>query len=105
LLHGAFAPDATCRTVQSLQADLEQTHVAVFQLSYQTTGILKVIPRLHAGYWQHSHAYALGFGLAERSRVAHILPITPTLATLFAPTVERAQIASKTTDLVARWGT
>jgi hypothetical protein len=91
--------------VQSLQADLEQTHVAVFQLSCETTGILKVIPRLHNGYWQPSHGYALGFGLAERSRVARILLIMPTRATLFAPTFERAQIASKTTDLVARWET
>jgi hypothetical protein len=74
----------------SLQADLEQTHVAVFQLSCETTGILKVIPRLHAAYWQHSHAYASGFGPR---------------ATLFAPTIEHAQIASKTTDLVARWET
>jgi 2,3-dihydroxybenzoate-AMP ligase len=61
--------------VQTIQADLDPTDVAVFQLSGGTTDVPKVIPRRHAEYWYNSHAYALGFGLTEHSRVAHILPI------------------------------
>lgn len=67
--------DVAREIVQAIQDDLDPTDVAVFQLSGGTTDIPKVIPRRHAEYWYNSHAYALGFGLTERSRVAHILPI------------------------------
>jgi 2,3-dihydroxybenzoate-AMP ligase len=71
----AVGLDAARAIVQAIQDDLDPTDVPVFQLSGGTTDMPKVIPRRHAEYWYNSRAYALGFGLTERSRVAHILPI------------------------------
>ncbi|MFI9388449.1 (2,3-dihydroxybenzoyl)adenylate synthase [Kutzneria sp. NPDC052558] len=68
-------PLSARETVRAIQADLDPTDVAVFQLSGGTTDVPKVIPRRHAEYWYNSLAYARGFGLTEHSRVAHILPI------------------------------
>jgi 2,3-dihydroxybenzoate-AMP ligase len=68
-------PESAREVVQAIQDDLDPTDVAVFQLSGGTTDIPKVIPRRHAEYWYNSHAYALGLGLSESSRVAHILPV------------------------------
>jgi 2,3-dihydroxybenzoate-AMP ligase len=61
--------------VRSIQADLDPTDLAVFQLSGGTTDIPKVIPRRHAEYWYNSHAYAQRFGVCEHSRVGHIMPV------------------------------
>ena len=69
------APESARTVVQAIQADLDPTDLAVFQLSGGTTDVPKLIPRRHAEYWYNSHAYALGLGLTEQSRVAHILPI------------------------------
>ena len=74
-LEADVEPERAREIVQAIQDDLDPTDVAVFQLSGGTTDIPKVIPRRHAEYWYNSHAYALGFGLSGRSRVAHILPV------------------------------
>jgi len=68
-------PVTAHETVRAIQDDLDPTDVAVFQLSGGTTDVPKVIPRRHAEYWYNARAYAEGFGLTERGRVAHILPI------------------------------
>ena len=49
--------------------------MAVFQLSGGTTGVPKVIPRLHAEYWYNAAAYARSWGWTPDTRVAHLIPI------------------------------
>jgi 2,3-dihydroxybenzoate-AMP ligase len=63
------------RHVDDLQAGLDIDGVVVFQLSGGTTGVPKVIPRLHAEYWYNAVAYAERLGWDETSRVAHLIPI------------------------------
>jgi 2,3-dihydroxybenzoate-AMP ligase len=67
---------ATARaTVENVQARLDPDDVAVFQLSGGTTGVPKVIPRLHAEYWYNARAYAQSWGWGPATRVAHLIPI------------------------------
>jgi non-ribosomal peptide synthetase component E (peptide arylation enzyme) len=47
----------------------------VFQLSGGTTGVPKVIPRLHAEYWYNAAAYARSWGWSPDTRVAHLIPV------------------------------
>ena len=49
--------------------------MAVFQLSGGTTGVPKVIPRLHAEYWYNAAAYARSWGWSPDTRVAHLIPV------------------------------
>ena len=51
------------KVVDSIQAQIDPDEVAVFQLSGGTTGVPKIIPRLHAEYWYNARAYAAGIGL------------------------------------------
>ncbi|MEA5362578.1 AMP-binding protein [Amycolatopsis sp., V23-08] len=66
---------AARKTVEEIQAGIGPDEVAVFQLSGGTTGVPKVIPRLHAEYWYNSLAYARSWGWDAETRVAHLIPI------------------------------
>jgi len=61
--------------VDAIQQSLRPVDVAVFQLSGGTTGIPKVIPRLHAEYWFNASEYARRLGWTETARVAYIGPV------------------------------
>ena len=54
---------------------IDPDDVAVFQLSGGTTGVPKVIPRLHAEYWYNAAEYARSWGWTPDTRVAHLIPI------------------------------
>lgn len=74
LEHGVD-PAVARRTVDAIQADLDPDGIAVFQLSGGTTGVPKVIPRLHAEYWYNAAEYARSWGWTPQTRVAHLIPI------------------------------
>ncbi|KXP06613.1 (2,3-dihydroxybenzoyl)adenylate synthase [Tsukamurella pseudospumae] len=61
--------------VESIEAGIAPEDVAVFQLSGGTTGVPKVIPRIHAEYWNNGRYYAGTFGWTEESRIAHLIPV------------------------------
>jgi 2,3-dihydroxybenzoate-AMP ligase len=69
------APDIARKVVDDIQAGIDADDVAVFQLSGGTTGVPKVIPRLHAEYWYNAHAYARAWGWDETTRNGHLIPI------------------------------
>jgi non-ribosomal peptide synthetase component E (peptide arylation enzyme) len=68
-------PRAARRVVEDIQRGIDPDDVAVFQLSGGTTGVPKVIPRLHAEYWYNAAAYARSWGWSPDSRVAHLIPV------------------------------
>lgn len=68
-------PVQACRLVDEVQAAIDPDDVAVFQLSGGTTGVPKVIPRLHAEYWYNARAYAQSWGWDSTCRVAFLGPI------------------------------
>jgi 2,3-dihydroxybenzoate-AMP ligase len=68
-------PRAARTIVEDIQRGLDPDDVAVFQLSGGTTGVPKVIPRLHAEYWYNAAAYARSWGWSPDSRVAHLIPV------------------------------
>ncbi len=73
---GAGVDPADARAaVERIQAGLDPDGVAAFQLSGGTTGVPKVIPRLHAEYWYNASAYARSWGWGPDTRVAHLIPI------------------------------
>jgi len=74
-LGAGLDPAAARATVESIQAVLDPEDVAVFQLSGGTTGVPKVIPRLHAEYWNSALCYARRLGRDEQSRTAHLGPL------------------------------
>jgi len=49
--------------------------IAMMQLSGGTTGLPKVIPRLHAEYWYNGAATQERWGLEPGDRVGHLMPI------------------------------
>lgn len=61
--------------VDGVQSGIDPDQVAVFQLSGGTTGVPKVIPRLHAEYWYNAAAYARAWHWDHTSRVAHLIPL------------------------------
>ncbi|OUC78092.1 AMP-binding protein [Gordonia lacunae] len=61
--------------VDSIQSTIDFTDVAVLQISGGTTGIPKVIPRLHAEYWYNAQSYADAFGFTEQTRNGHGSPV------------------------------
>ncbi|MEK6439023.1 (2,3-dihydroxybenzoyl)adenylate synthase [Pseudonocardia sp. T1-2H] len=61
--------------VEKIQRDIDPDAVAVYQLSGGTTGVPKVIPRLHAEYWYNAAEYARSWGWTCETRVAHLIPI------------------------------
>ena len=68
-------PQAARAAVEEIQRGLDPDDVAVFQLSGGTTGVPKVIPRLHAEYWYNAAAYARSWGWSPDTRVAHLIPV------------------------------
>lgn len=58
--------------------------VAVFQLSGGTTGVPKVIPRLHAEYWYNARAYAERLEWDGTTRVVHMGPLMHNVAIVCA---------------------
>jgi non-ribosomal peptide synthetase component E (peptide arylation enzyme)/AcrR family transcriptional regulator len=68
-------PRAARATVEDIQRGIDPDDVAVFQLSGGTTGVPKVIPRLHAEYWYNAAAYARSWGWTPDTRVAHLIPV------------------------------
>lgn len=69
-------PDEARRVVEEIENGIDPLDVAVFQLSGGTTGVPKVIPRLHAEYWDNGRLYAERLGWTPESRVAHLIPLT-----------------------------
>ncbi|TNC29196.1 (2,3-dihydroxybenzoyl)adenylate synthase [Amycolatopsis alkalitolerans] len=61
--------------VEAVEQATDPLDVAVFQLSGGTTGVPKVIPRIHAEYWNNALFYARHLGWDEHSRVAHLIPL------------------------------
>jgi 2,3-dihydroxybenzoate-AMP ligase len=74
-LGAGMDPQTARKTVEEIQRGIEPDDVAVFQLSGGTTGVPKVIPRLHAEYWYNAAAYARSWGWSPDTRVAHLIPI------------------------------
>jgi non-ribosomal peptide synthetase component E (peptide arylation enzyme) len=73
---GADVDAVTARkVVAEIQQGIDADDVAVFQLSGGTTGVPKVIPRLHAEYWYNAAEYARSWGWTPDTRVAHLIPI------------------------------
>jgi 2,3-dihydroxybenzoate-AMP ligase len=68
-------PGTARKTVAEIQHGIDPEDVAVFQLSGGTTGVPKVIPRLHAEYWYNAAEYARSWGWTSATRVAHLIPI------------------------------
>lgn len=68
-------PGEARAVVERIEAATDPLDVVVFQLSGGTTGVPKVIPRIHAEYWNNGLLYARHLGWDERSRVAHLIPI------------------------------
>lgn len=67
--------DAARAVVEGIEAETDPLDVAVFQLSGGTTGVPKVIPRVHTEYWNNGLIYAQRLRWDEHSRVAHLIPI------------------------------
>ncbi|VFA88778.1 Triostin synthetase I [Gordonia paraffinivorans] len=61
--------------VEATEAEADPEDIAVFQLSGGTTGVPKLIPRIHAEYWNNGLFYANSFGWDEQTRVAHMIPV------------------------------
>jgi 2,3-dihydroxybenzoate-AMP ligase len=68
-------PAVARKVVDAIQDRIDPDDVAVFQLSGGTTGVPKVIPRLHAEYWYNARAYAAASGWDETTRNGHLIPI------------------------------
>lgn len=68
-------PTLARKLVESIEAATDPDEIVCFQLSGGTTGVPKIIPRLHAEYWYNALAYARAGGWDEDTRVAHIIPI------------------------------
>jgi 2,3-dihydroxybenzoate-AMP ligase len=68
----------TTQEIAQLDAIARDTDLgapAIFQLSGGTTGIPKVIPRLHEEYWYNGRSTANWWGLDETDRLAFALPL------------------------------
>jgi len=74
LLGTAIEPGVARQTVERIQAGIDPEDIAVFQLSGGTTGTPKVIPRIHAEYWNNALFYSQRLERTEATRVAHLLP-------------------------------
>jgi len=74
-LAAGIDPETAHKAVEQAQQATGPDEVAVFQLSGGTTGVPKVIPRLHAEYWYNAAQYARSWGWGPDSRIAHLVPI------------------------------
>lgn len=70
-----LGPAQAHERVAEIQRGIDPDDVAVFQLSGGTTGVPKLIPRLHAEYWYNARAYAAVLGWTADDRVGHLIPI------------------------------
>ena len=61
--------------VTAIQAAIDPDEIACFQLSGGTTGVPKIIPRLHAEYWYNARSFAEMSGWNEETRTAHLIPL------------------------------
>lgn len=61
--------------VDDIQERIHHEDVAVFQLSGGTTGIPKLIPRIHAEYWNNAVVNSRVLGRTPDSRIGHVLPL------------------------------
>lgn len=61
--------------VESVETATDPQDVVAFQLSGGTTGVPKIIPRIHAEYWNNALLYAQRLEWTSDSRVAHLIPI------------------------------
>lgn len=68
-------PEKARAHVERIQAEIDPLDVAAFQLSGGTTGVPKVIPRIHAEYWNNALLYARRLTWTEETRVAHLIPL------------------------------
>ncbi|MFE3059417.1 (2,3-dihydroxybenzoyl)adenylate synthase [Nocardia sp. NPDC059239] len=68
-------PSEARARVEAVQATIQPTDIAVFQLSGGTTGVPKVIPRLHGEYWNNAALYAQRLDRTKNTRVAHLAPL------------------------------
>jgi 2,3-dihydroxybenzoate-AMP ligase len=68
-------PDQARAEVEAAEAGVDPLDVVAFQLSGGTTGTPKVIPRLHAEYWNNGLFYARHLGWDRQTRVAHLIPL------------------------------
>ncbi|MCQ4121635.1 (2,3-dihydroxybenzoyl)adenylate synthase [Rhodococcus tibetensis] len=71
----AIDPDAARAVVEQIEAQIDPLDVVAFQLSGGTTGVPKVIPRIHTEYWNNGLFYAQRLGWDEHTKVAHLIPI------------------------------
>lgn len=73
---GADIDPGSARTlVERIDRGIDPADVVAFQLSGGTTGVPKVIPRIHAEYWNNALLYAQRLGWDENTVVAHLIPI------------------------------
>ncbi|GAA1390336.1 AMP-binding protein [Pseudonocardia kongjuensis] len=68
-------PAGARAVVERIQTGIDPDDVAAHQLSGGTTGVPKVIPRLHAEYWYNAAEYARSWGWTCGSRIAHLIPV------------------------------
>lgn len=68
-------PASARKLVERIDRGIDPTDVVAFQLSGGTTGVPKVIPRIHAEYWNNALFYARRLGWDENTVVAHLIPI------------------------------
>lgn len=74
--HAARTDPARARErVEEIQRTIDPDDVVAFQLSGGTTGVPKVIPRLHAEYWYNARVWAEANDWREDTRLAHMIPI------------------------------
>lgn len=74
IISGSDAAAARDR-VAAIQKTIDPDDVVCFQLSGGTTGVPKLIPRLHADYWYNARAFAQASGWTKETRTAHLIPI------------------------------
>jgi 2,3-dihydroxybenzoate-AMP ligase len=73
---GAGTSAAAARAaVARIQRSIDPDDVAVLQLSGGTTGVPKLIPRLHAEYWYNAAEYARSWSWGPGSRIGHLIPV------------------------------
>lgn len=75
LLGQDVSADGARAEVDAVQSRIRHEDVAVFQLSGGTTGTPKLIPRVHAEYWNNAVANSRALGRTPASRIAHVLPL------------------------------
>jgi 2,3-dihydroxybenzoate-AMP ligase len=72
----AAADPVTARDrVAAIQKTIDPDDVVCFQLSGGTTGVPKIMARLHAEYWYNARAFAEASGWDRSTRAAHLIPI------------------------------